>query len=95
MNLNNRKKSTYTHHLCLFLLWRKALPLRVEFPFTLGNGDLGLRASIRSVQPVVMLDDVKYLEYTSALKLLFVISGPRVSHPGLMVLSRPNTWSLE
>lgn len=72
----------------------KFLPLSV-LAFIFGSGDLGLNASILSVQPVVILDDVKYFEYTSALKLLFVISGPNVSQPGLIVLSRPNMCNLQ
>lgn len=36
------------------------LPLPPGPPFTLGGGDFGLRASIRSVHPVVIWPDVKY-----------------------------------
>lgn len=70
------------------------LPLPPGPPFTLGGGDLGRRASIRSVQPVVIWPDAKYPAYTSGSKLLLVSPGPSVSQPGRMVLSRPNTCSL-
>lgn len=49
----------------------------------LGGGDLGRSLSISSVQPVRWeLGAVKYEEYVSALKLLFVRVGPTVSQPG-------------
>lgn len=48
----------------------------------LGGGDLGRSLSISSVQPVRWeLGAVKYEEYVSALKLLFVRVGPTVSQP--------------
>lgn len=48
----------------------------------LGGGDLGRSLSISSVQPVRWeFGAVKYEEYVSALKLLFVRVGPTVSQP--------------
>lgn len=61
---------------------------------TLGGGDFGRKVSIRSVQPVVVFELVKYLEYVSTLKLLFASSDPNVNHPGRIVLSRPNRCNL-
>lgn len=79
------------------------LPLFIlETPFLipigilhLGGGDLGLSTSIRSVHPVVNWPLLKYPLYISVLKLELVSSFPNVSHPGRIVLSRPNKCNLK
>lgn len=78
------------------------LPLFIGKPFLipigilhLGGGDFGLSTSIRSVHPVVNCPLLKYPLYISVLKLELVNSGPKVNHPGRMVLSRPNKCNLK
>lgn len=61
----------------------------------LGGGDLGLSTSMRSVQPVVNRPLLKYPLYISVLKFELVNSFPKVSHPGRIVLSRPNKCNLK